>query len=105
MVDAHGHVVDDGVLEDLGILRDQRRIGGEVGERLTTQESSRVERVARVWALAVKVWKSDESARAFLWREHPLLDLRRPIDVVMANDLGAKLVEDILGRLRHGTAA
>lgn len=75
------------------------------GERLTTEESSRVERVARVWALAVEVWKSEENARAFLWREHPLLDLRRPIDVVMANDLGAKLVEDILGRLRHGTAA
>lgn len=77
----------------------------KLGERLTTEESNRVERVARVWTSAVEVWKSDESARAFLWREHPLLDLRRPIDVVMANDFGAKLVEDILGRLKHGTAA
>ncbi|HEV7367531.1 antitoxin Xre-like helix-turn-helix domain-containing protein [Arenibaculum sp.] len=77
----------------------------KLGERLTTEESNRVERVARVWALAVEVWKSAENARAFLWREHPLLDLRRPIDIVMANDFGAKLVEDILGRLKHGTAA
>jgi putative toxin-antitoxin system antitoxin component (TIGR02293 family) len=58
-----------------------------------------------VWGLAVDVWGEDEAARAFFFRSHALLEGRRPVDVVIGSDLGARLVEEILGRLKHGTAA
>jgi uncharacterized protein (DUF2384 family) len=34
-----------------------------------------------------------------------MLEGRRPIDVVLANEFGRPLVEGILGRLQYGSAA
>jgi uncharacterized protein (DUF2384 family) len=34
-----------------------------------------------------------------------MLDGRRPIDMVLANEFGRPLVEGILGRLQYGSAA
>ena len=73
--------------------------------RLTSPEGDLVARLARIWSVAVDVWKDKADARAFLFRPHPLLDGRKPVDLVLGNELGAKLVEDILGRLKYGTAA
>ena len=74
-------------------------------KRLSMAESDRVFRLAQVWVLAREVWGTDESARAFLFRPHMMLQGRRPIDVVLGTDMGARLVEDILGRLKYGSAA
>ena len=82
---------------------DRRR--KQAGSRLSAEESGRLARLARVWAIARDVWGGDEAARAFLFRPHMMLHMRAPIDLALGTDLGAKLVEDILGRLRHGTAA
>lgn len=73
--------------------------------RLTAEESAKLARIARSWEQAIAVWGSPESARAFLQRPHPSLEGKRPIDVVLASEFGAPLVEGILGRLRVGTAA
>jgi putative toxin-antitoxin system antitoxin component (TIGR02293 family) len=73
--------------------------------RLSPDEGARVARLAEVWALAREVWGSDEEARAFLFRPHPMLDGRRPVDVVLANEFGRPLVEGILGGLQYGSAA
>ncbi len=73
--------------------------------RLSAKESARVARLAEVWALAREVWGGDAAARAFLFRPHPMLEGRRPIDVVLANEFGRPLVEGILGRLQYGSAA
>ena len=73
--------------------------------RLSPEEGARVARLASVWTIAVDVWKSEEAARDFLFRPHALLDGRRPVDVVVATELGRPLVEGILGQLKHGTAA
>jgi putative toxin-antitoxin system antitoxin component (TIGR02293 family) len=73
--------------------------------RLSAEESARVARLAEVWALARKVWGGDAAARAFLFRPHPMLEGRRPIDVVLANEFGRPLVEGILGGLLYGSAA
>ena len=62
-------------------------------------------RLARVSTMALDVWKTDVAARAFLFRPHPMLEGQRPVDVARATDLGAQLVEGILGRLKHGSAA
>ena len=76
-----------------------------VDSRLSPEEGAKVARLASVWAVAVDVWKSDQAARDFLFRPHALLDGRRPVDVVVATELGRPLVEGILGGLKHGTAA
>ena len=75
------------------------------GARLSPEEGAKVARLASVWTIAVDVWKSEEAARDFLFRPHALLDGRRPVDVVVATELGRPLVEGILGQLKHGTAA
>jgi putative toxin-antitoxin system antitoxin component (TIGR02293 family) len=74
-------------------------------KRLSPEESERLARLARVGAMARDVWKTDAAARAFLFRPHPMLEGRRPVDVARATDLGAQLVEGILGRLKYGSAA
>jgi len=73
--------------------------------RLSSDEGARLARVARVWSLAMEVWQSEDEARDFLFRSHPMLEDRRPIDVVIQNEIGAELVLDILGRLKYGSAA
>jgi putative toxin-antitoxin system antitoxin component (TIGR02293 family) len=75
------------------------------GGRLTADESDRLARLAKVWTFANEVWGTPQDARAFLFRGHPLLSDQRPIDVIRSSDLGARLVEDILGRLKYGSAA
>jgi putative toxin-antitoxin system antitoxin component (TIGR02293 family) len=77
---------------------------GSPGRRLTVEQSDRVFRLARVWSRARRVWKSDEAARDFLHRPHPLLDHATPVDVALNTTVGSQLVEDILGGLEHGTA-
>jgi putative toxin-antitoxin system antitoxin component (TIGR02293 family) len=73
--------------------------------RLTVEESGRLARIAGIWAHARAVWKDDEAARAFLFRSHPMLEGRRPIDAAVSTELGGDLVDRILGGLEHGSAA
>lgn len=88
-------------------LARRRKAAGDhaARSRLSPDEGARVARLAEVWALAREVWGSDEEARAFLFRPHPMLDGRPPIDVALANEFGRPLVEGILGRLQYGSAA
>ncbi len=72
--------------------------------RLNKVQGEVVTRLAEVWTDALRVWKTDDAARDFLNRGHPLLDGQRPIDLTLASALGAELVRDILGRLEHGSA-
>jgi len=73
-------------------------------KRLSSDESSRLARLAKIWSFARAVWGSDSEARDFLSRPHQLLDNRLPLDVVLGSELGAQLVEEILGRLEYGSA-
>jgi putative toxin-antitoxin system antitoxin component (TIGR02293 family) len=75
------------------------------GRRLSFEESARLARLARIWAFAGEVWGGDEEARDFMFRSHPLLDDQRPIDLVIKGEIGARLVEEVLGRLAYGSAA
>jgi len=71
---------------------------------LTPEEGEKVARLARVWALAKDVWIDEDDARRFLETPHPLLSGRPPREVA-ESEIGAREVENILGRLRYGTAA
>jgi putative toxin-antitoxin system antitoxin component (TIGR02293 family) len=73
--------------------------------KLSSDEGTRLARVARVWGLARDVWQSDDEAREFLFRPHAMIEDRRPIDVVIQSEFGAELVVEILERLKYGTAA
>ncbi len=73
--------------------------------RLSLEEGTRLARLARVWSLARDVWRSDEDARDFLFRPHPMAEDKLPIDLVIQSEFGAELIVDILGRLKYGTAA
>jgi putative toxin-antitoxin system antitoxin component (TIGR02293 family) len=76
----------------------------KAGRRLSAAQSVIVARLASVWTQAARIWKSEDAARDFLYRKHPLLGARRPIDVVLENEIGAELVRGVLGRLEHGSA-
>ncbi len=75
------------------------------GQKLRPEEGERLVRFARVWQHALDVWKDPAQARAFLRRPHMLLGGREPLGLALLNSEGAKLVEDILGRLKYGSAA
>ena len=69
---------------------------------LTSEESSKVERIARVYGLMLRVWDGEEdSARCFMQTKHRLLDNRSPFEASLS-ELGARQVEDILGRIEYG---
>jgi len=74
-------------------------------KRLTAAEGERLARIATVWAFACEVWGGEAEARNFLFRPHAMLRDRPPIDVAIDSAFGARLVEDILGRLQYGSAA
>ena len=72
---------------------------------LSAEEGTRLTRIARVWSLALDVWKDETEAREFLFRAHPMIEDRRPIDVVIQSEFGGEMVLDILNGLKYGSAA
>jgi putative toxin-antitoxin system antitoxin component (TIGR02293 family) len=70
--------------------------------RLSKLQGEVVTRLAEVWSDAIRVWKSEEEAREFLSRPHPLLENKKPLDLALESEIGAQLVRDVLARLEHG---
>lgn len=73
-------------------------------ESLSAEESSKAERLARIFATAAYVWNSENEARIFLTTPHSMLKGSTPLDVSMS-ELGARRVEELLWRLYYGIAA
>ena len=73
--------------------------------RLSSDEGTRLARVARVWSVALDVWRDEEEARDFLFRAHPMIEDKRPIDVTIQSEFGAEIVINILSGLKYGSAA
>ena len=69
--------------------------------RLTPAESDRTVRMARVYASAVETIGDQEKAIAWLGTPNRALGGDRPLDV-LDTDTGARMVEDILGRIAYG---
>lgn len=68
---------------------------------LTQHQGEQTERLARMFAYAVRVLGSIEDARAFMQRPHPELDHRRPIDACLT-ELGGRAVERVLDSIAYG---
>jgi putative toxin-antitoxin system antitoxin component (TIGR02293 family) len=69
--------------------------------KLDSDESDRLYRLARIAAHAVMVLGTEAKAAAWLRRPNRALNGEAPLEVV-DTDLGARQVEDILGRIEHG---
>ena len=69
--------------------------------RLDPAESDRVVRLARLMGKAVEVMESEENARR--WLTSPQLGLGGAVPLDYAeSEVGAREVEDLLGRIEHG---
>lgn len=77
----------------------------KIALRLSRSEGTRLARLARVWFLALDVWQIEAEAREFLFRSHPMLEDKRPIDLVIRSEIGGELVLGILAGLKYGIAA
>jgi putative toxin-antitoxin system antitoxin component (TIGR02293 family) len=75
----------------------RRRHGG----RLDADESDRLYRVARIAARAVDVLNTDERVATWLRRPNRALNGEPPL-ALLDTDLGARQIEDVLGRLEYG---
>ena len=68
---------------------------------LDAAESERLIRVARLMARATEVFASEESARS--WLRRPAMALAGESPLAFADtEIGARVVEFLLGRLEHG---
>ena len=72
-----------------------------LARKLDPIESDRLYRVARVAGQAVAVLGCEEKATAWLQRPNRALGNERPIRL-LDTDIGARQVEDVLGRIEHG---
>ena len=68
---------------------------------LTPAESDRTVRMARVYAHAVEMIGDRDKAIGWLTTPNRALGGERPLDQ-LDTDLGARMVEDILGRIAYG---
>ena len=71
------------------------------GKRLGSAESKHVVRFARLMDKAVQVMESEENARR--WLNSPQIGLGGAVPLDYAGtEVGAREVEDLLGRIEHG---
>ena len=71
--------------------------------KLSTEESERTERIARLFVHSRRALGTEAEAREFMVTPHPELDGRSPFDVAKT-DLGARRAEGILNALEYGLA-
>jgi putative toxin-antitoxin system antitoxin component (TIGR02293 family) len=72
-------------------------------KKLSTAESERTERIARLFVHARRALGTEAEAREFMTAPHPELDGRTPFDAAKT-DLGARRAEGILNALEYGLA-
>jgi putative toxin-antitoxin system antitoxin component (TIGR02293 family) len=75
-----------------------------LARKLDPVESDRLYRVARVAGHAVSVFGTEDKATTWLQRPNRALGNERPIRL-LDTDVGARQVEDVLGRIAHGIVA
>lgn len=71
-------------------------------KRLTTEEGDRLARIARVYTVALDIYRDPAKVRDFLRRPHMMLDNKTPLDVALATGPGADAVINLLGRAANG---
>jgi putative toxin-antitoxin system antitoxin component (TIGR02293 family) len=95
------HIANAVLSQKLGIP--QRTLTRRLSSKslLTSAESDRTVRVARVCTHAVEMIGDQEKAIAWLRTPNRALSGERPLDL-LDTDMGARMVEDIVGRIAYG---
>jgi putative toxin-antitoxin system antitoxin component (TIGR02293 family) len=95
------HLANRDLSRQLGIP--QRTLTRRLGHAapLTPAESDRTFRVARIYANAVEMIGDAETAIAWLRTPNRALGGEMPLDQ-LDTDVGARMVEDLLGRIAYG---
>lgn len=103
----HGAVVDASMAADC--FQALERLGWMIAEDPRSlphrRDGSPEERIRRALAMGSQIWGGMQEAGSYLWRPHPLLDMRRPVELVAEDEAGLERVETELGRLRYGIPA
>jgi putative toxin-antitoxin system antitoxin component (TIGR02293 family) len=68
---------------------------------LSREESDKLARVARIFAVANETFQNRDKAAAWMRRPNRVLDGRTPVDL-LDTDSGARMVEQTLERVAHG---
>ncbi len=91
-----------GTIADLVEIPQRTLMRRRVGGRLRPNESERLLRVSGVFEKAVELFEGDIGA-ARRWLTAPIkeLDNQTPLDFART-EIGARDVEDLIGRLEHG---
>jgi len=69
--------------------------------RLKTDESERLLRIARLFELAVRVLGEEDAARKWLLAPRAVFGSATPLERA-STEVGARQVEDVLGRIEFG---
>ena len=73
-------------------------------DRFNLQTSETIERIARLYAMALDAFSDPAAATRFMMRSHPELDSRSPFETALT-ELGGRAVEEIIERGLHGLPA
>jgi len=100
------HVVESGMLstaEVYDLVGSRRSLDRKKKEDrpLSAVESDRLARVARLIGRAEEALGDRDAAHRWLRKPNRALGGRRPLDL-LASDIGARTVEQTLGRIEHG---
>lgn len=83
-------------------LRSKRK---NANNRLSTEQSDRVMRVAEIYAHAADVFGGHEPAKQWMQRTNPRMPDGRTPEEMLATSYGARYVDDILVQVEHGITA
>jgi len=70
-------------------------------DRFNLQTSETIERIARLYAMALDAFVEPSSATRFMMKPHPELDKRSPFETALT-ELGGRAVEEVIERGLQG---
>jgi putative toxin-antitoxin system antitoxin component (TIGR02293 family) len=90
-----------GDIETLLLIPPRTLARRKTARRMTVGESDRLIRLARVATYAAEILGTEEKAAEWLRRSNRALGNKTPLEL-LKTDIGARQVEDVLGRIQHG---
>lgn len=73
-------------------------------DRFNLQTSETIERIARIYAMALDAFLDPAAATRFMMKAHPELERRSPFETSLT-ELGGRAVEEVIERGLHGLPA
>ena len=90
------------MLDAIGIsLRTYQRFKGNHDGALSSEQSDRAWRLSELLVKAAELFGSRQEAERWFDTPAPALDQKKPI-TLMTSSVGARMVEQLLGRIEHG---